>query len=208
MKKYIIFDMDGTLIESESTNFVLEYKHLKTYLPDLEYDYFKYFNIQTAGAPLDEIVRILFKNTLADDAVNKITNELYDILIKNMANNLFFDWVIDMIQDLQKDYTLFLSTGNSDEFAQKKMAQWGIHICFDHILGSSIVGKSSEHIKIFKERSWDPDFEKNAIYIGDGNTDRDIARANNITFIKIWKAGIDIFEVNKTVEAREIIKSF
>jgi FMN phosphatase YigB (HAD superfamily) len=91
MKKYIIFDMDGTLIESDSSNFPLQFKHLQNYLPDLEYDYLKYYSMQTAGTPLIEQLRVVFKSTLDEDTLHKITNELYDIITKNMANNLFFD---------------------------------------------------------------------------------------------------------------------
>lgn len=206
MKKYIIFDMDGTIIESETVNFPLEYEHLKTYLPDLEYDYFKYFNIQTAGTPLREQIQILFKNTLSEEAVNKITDELYQIIVNNKDKHPFFDGVQDMVHSLQKDYTLYLSTGNSDEYAKKKLSDGWIAVCFDRIIWSTLIWKSSEHIKIFKDLSWDENFEKHAIFIGDGNTDRDIAQSCWIDFIKVWKSWIDTFEVDNTIEARAIIK--
>ena len=207
MKKYIIFDMDGTLIESDDTSFPIIFEHLKTYLPDLDYDYLKYYSIQTAGSPLMEQLKVIFKNTLDEDTLKKITAEVYAILTDNSDKSKFFPGIIDFIKELQKTHTLFLSTGNSDEYALKKMAEWGIDVCFSRIIGSSIIGKSSEHIKIFKEITQDPDFEKNAIFIWDWNTDREIARANNITFIKVWKAGIDTFEVDRTIQAKAIIES-
>jgi len=207
MKKYIIFDLDGTLIESESGNFPLMYEALKKHIPDLEYDYFKYYSIQTAGTPLLAQLRVLFKNTLDEDNLQKITDEMYEVLTNNCSNNPFFEWVLEMVQGLNPDYTLFLSTGNSDEFAQKKLSEWWIEVCFDRIMGSSIIGKWSEHIKIFKEISRDENFEKHCVYIWDGNTDRDIAHMHNIDFIKVWKAWIDTYEVDKTIDALEIIKS-
>lgn len=207
MKKYIIFDLDGTLIQSESENLPLQFEKLKEYLPDLEYDYFRYYCMQTAGTPLFDQLKVLFKNTLDDENLHKITDEVYDIILKNAENNPFFEWITDMIQSLQTEYTLFLSTGNSDEFAQKKLSEAGIEVCFQRIMGSSIIWKWPEHIKTFKEISWNKDFEKYCIYIWDGNTDRDIATMHNIDFIKVWKAWIDTYEVDKTIESLDIIKS-
>lgn len=206
MKKYIIFDMDGTLIKSEGINTQLEYECLKTYIPDLELDYFKYYTHQTGGTPLFEQLKVLFKNSITENELKRITNELYSITAQNRNKSFFFEWVIEMVKNLQKDYTLFLSTGNSDEYAQKKMSDGWIGICFHHIIGSSIILKWFEHIKIFKEITGDEDFEKHAVYIGDGNTDREIAQANNIDFIKVWKTGIDTYEVNKTIEILPILK--
>lgn len=207
MKKYIIFDMDGTLIESSSTNLPLMYKHLKKYIPDLEYDYFVYYNIQTTGTATREQIRVLWKNTLSESAVNKIADEIYAMIIEKRDKHPFFDGVVEMIKSLHQDYTLFLSTGNSDEYAQKKMADAWINVCFNKILGSSIVFKGPDHIKMFKDTTADQDFEKYAVYLGDGNTDREIAQSHNIDFIKIWKSGIDTYEVDNTIEALKIIKS-
>jgi hypothetical protein len=38
---------------------------------------------------------------------------------------------------------------------------------------------------MFKDTTADQDFEKYAVYLGDGNTDREIAQSHNIDFIKI-----------------------
>ncbi len=206
MKKYIIFDMDGTLIESESSNFPLMFKHLQSYIPELEWDYFVYYCTQTAGTPLHEQLEVIFKNTLDEDTLNKITGELYDIIKNNSENNPFFEGVLDMVKKLNSDYTLFLSTGNSDEYAQKKLSEWWIAVCFDRIMWSSIIGKWPEHIKLFKDLTQDEDFEKYCVYIWDGNTDREIAQMSGIDFIKVWKAWIDKYEVDYTVEAEEIIQ--
>jgi hypothetical protein len=44
------------------------------------------------------------------------------MIIEKRDKHPFFDGVVEMIKSLHQDYTLFLSTGNSDEYAQKKMA--------------------------------------------------------------------------------------
>jgi FMN phosphatase YigB (HAD superfamily) len=207
MKKYIIFDLDGTLIKSEWANFPVQYNVLKKYIQDLEYDYFVYYCTQTAGTPLFDQLRVLLKNNYDEEQLHVITDEIYEAITKNIANNPFFDGVIDMIKEFDKNYSLFLSTGNSDEFALKKLNEWGVHVCFDRIMGSAVIPKGPEHIKIFKEITADEDFEKNCVYIWDGNTDREIAHMHHIDFIKVWKAWIDKYEVEKTVDAKEIIKS-
>ena len=205
MKQYIIFDLDGTLIQSTESSFEIQYNILKKYIPDLERDYLKYYFNQTAGTALEEQLDTLCKNKLESTEIKKITDEIYEAIIEHRDEVSFFPWVETMLQNLHSEYKFFLSTWNSDQYAQKILSEAGLDSYFEKILGSSIVHKSVEHIKIFSEIACDDEFAQKAIYIWDGNTDRDIAQSAWIDFIKVWEEWIDSYEVDHTTDAMDII---
>ena len=90
MKKYIIFDLDGTLIQSTENSFELTYTILKKYVPDLERDYLKYYGTQTAGTALVEQLRVILKNKVEETEIKKITEEIYASIIEHRKEVQFY----------------------------------------------------------------------------------------------------------------------
>lgn len=181
MKKYLIFDLDWTLIKSnkETWNLIINYVG-KNYWVDKEE--FKYFLQQTKGMPLKKQIQNFMKTDEKES--RKITNKIYE-LIRIENKSIFFPWSIEKIKELSKNYKLFLSTWNSTEFAKKKLNEANIIKFFEYILWSETILKWPEHIDFFKEKIWDENFEKYTIIIWDWQIDREIAKNSNIDFIHI-----------------------
>lgn len=181
MKKYLIFDLDGTLIEShkELTNLITKYFFENFWV---EKDEVKYYlsNSRWTWLP-KQVEKILWKSP---EESKKIADDIYK-KINNLWNSKFFDGVPEKIKELSKKYILFLSTWNSTTFAENNLKNWEIYDCFEYILWSEKTPKSDEHIKIFKEIVWDDDFEKKSIFIWDGEKDREIAKKCAIDFVHI-----------------------
>jgi hypothetical protein len=114
--------------------------------------------------------------------------------------------VIKKIKELSNTYTLFLSTWNSDNFANQVLKNWWIHNCFDKILWSSYILKSPEHIDELINYTWDEDFAKQAVFIWDWQRDREIAKSRNIDFIHIWSNWDDKYEIKSVDEISKILK--
>ncbi|PZM84790.1 hypothetical protein DLH72_02870 [Candidatus Gracilibacteria bacterium] len=181
MKKYIIFDLDGTLIKSQKklTNIIVN--HLFENF-GIEKEKLEYFFNSTRGTGLSSQIQMLLD--LPEDKSKKIANDIYK-KINQTEKGDFFDQVPEKIKQLSKKYKLFLSTGNSTIFAEENLRKGEIYNCFEYILGSEKISKSDEHIKIFKDYIGDDDFEKYAIFVGDGEKDREIAIYCGIDFIHI-----------------------
>ena len=77
MKKYLVFDLDGTLIRSTESSFEVTYDVLKKYVPEIERDYLKYYSEQTAGTALEEQLQVILKNKVEETEIKKITDEIY-----------------------------------------------------------------------------------------------------------------------------------
>jgi phosphoglycolate phosphatase-like HAD superfamily hydrolase len=118
----------------------------------------------------------------------------------------FFPGVIQKIKKLSNNYTLFLSTWNSDKFANDVLKKWWIHKCFDKILWSSYILKSSQHVNEFINYTWDEYFSERTIFIWDWEKDREIALENNIDFIHISTSSEDKYEIQSVVEIENILK--
>ena len=79
------------------------------------------------------------------------------------------------IKTIKDDFILFISTGNSTQFAKKMLEQWWILEYFELVLWSEIVPKTEEHIKIMQNHMNDNSFCEKAIFVWDWARDREIA---------------------------------
>lgn len=207
MKKYLIFDLDWTLIESQSKLMVLVINYLvKNFSVDAEK--VRYIASTTRWTWLPKQIEMIL--WISEEKAKKIANDIYEEINKNWTSN-FFTWVPEKILELSKDYKLFLSTWNSTKFAEENLKKWWIYECFEYILWSENISKSEEHIKFFKEKFQIEDFEENSIFIWDWEKDREIAKNCWIDFIhidenlenKFW----DKYEIKSIAEISNILNS-
>lgn len=205
MKKYLIFDLDWTLIQSQKklVKIVINYFE-KNFWENKE----KILNLlsTTRWMSIREITKKLLN--ISDEKAKKIADNIYKEINKYWDYN-FFPWVIEKIEELSKQYKIFLSTWNSTIFAENNLKKWNIYNCFEYILGSEKILKSDEHIKFFKEISLDENFEKHSIFIWDWEKDREIAKFCWIDFIHIDEnlenKFNDKFEIKSVTEIDKIL---
>lgn len=206
MKKYLIFDLDGTLIQSAKslTKLVTNYL-VENFWKDK--DTVSYFLSTTRGEWLSTQVKTILN--IWQKEADAIAGKIYEKINTSVQKWEFFPWVPAKIKELRKNYKLFLSTWNSTKFAEENLKKWDIFDCFEYILWSENIWKSIEHIEIFKDYTWDKDFEKLAVFIWDWEKDRDIAKEVNMDFIHIdedlkndfW----DQYEIKSVSEISDIL---
>lgn len=180
MKKYLIFDLDGTLLKSNENliNLVVDFLWEKY---DISKQDFLYFLNQTRWVSLKEQLREFFK--ISGEKLENLTKEVYNKIMT--SKNEFFIGVPEKIKELSKKYTLFLSTWNSTIFAEENLEKANIKDLFLKILWSEKIAKWPEHINIFKNLVNDENFEENAIFIWDWQNDRAITKHFKMDFIHI-----------------------
>ena len=201
MKRYLIFDLDGTLIKSVSNALDVVLNYLKS-IPWADLDYAKYVFTQTMGKPLKKQIEIIYPDKSSEE-IDKITKELYNELEKLKSD--FFPGVPDMIKRLSKKYDLFLTTWNSTKVAKEHLEKWWILEDFKVVLWSDNLLKWPEHMEYFKNFSNDEDFFKKAVYIWDGNSDREIAKMYQVDFVHIWNDGKDKYEIPVVTDLEKIL---
>ena len=191
MKKYLIFDLDGTLVKSVGHGAILIHDFFKEHAPDF-LESSDYVFATTAGTPFVRQLEMIFGEW--HEKIPFFKDTIYDMLL-NECEHDFFEGAIEKISELSQKYTLFLTTGNSTAFAIKAFQQWNILECFRKVLWSESVLKGKDHLEIFFQETGDSDFYKNAVYIWDGPADRTFAHDAGIDFIHIWNEKKDRYEI-------------
>lgn len=181
MIKYLVFDLDGTLIRSQGrvSSLVAEILEERFWVEKEATRY--YFHTTRGKALTPQLIEYL---QISPEEAQKLAEELY-ALIRQSSLGDFFPGVVEMIKKLSQDFRLFLSTGNSSAFALGNLEVWGILDCFEAVMGSESVAKWSEHLDYFVEVTGDEDFRKFAVLIWDGEYDAWIAKEAGMPFIHI-----------------------
>ncbi len=183
MKKYIIFDLDGTLIKSNNRQKNIIFDFFKENQPEY-YDILRYSVDFKKTTNLREIFIQVYWNFWEKE--KKIHDQLYEYLDEENKKSIFIRWTIQKILELKDKYQLYLSTRSSTRFAREILHKNWIDKYFEVILWGDEIPKWEEHLEIFKENSGDENFFSKAISIWDWLCDKIFAHNKGIEFIKIW----------------------
>ncbi len=199
-KKYLIFDLDGTLIESMHDSEAIVFSFLRE-IPSLDLERARYIFRTTMWTPLLTQLEMICEWFNVDTKI--LSEKIYDAIYTLDAR--FFPWVRETIRELSEDYTLFLTTGNSTRTAVKHLDAGCINDCFALILWSDRVLKWPDHLDLFEKYTDDREFALRSLYIGDGDSDRRFAQEKNIDFIHIGNTGIDRYELSSVADIWKIL---
>lgn len=200
MKKYLIFDLDGTLIESMSNSVQIIIDTLSE-IPETDFEKVRYIFATTAWTPLLKQLQMIYEEREVDCEL--LTNQIYEKLLHLEAH--FFPGVVEKIHELKEKYILFLTTWNSTPTAYKHLEKWWILPYFEMILGSDEIHKGAAHLEIFQNHIWEKDFYEKSLYIWDGDADRIFAQSKNIDFIHIGNEKKDMYEISSVSEIDTIL---
>ncbi len=183
MKKYIVFDFDGTM--ADTYNNVLDiandlkkdgYKEIN--FKDIREHGFRYL-IQKSGIPLRKIPKFVYQ----------IKSKL-----KKENNIKLFPGILDVFKELNKSYNLGIVSSNSEENVKIVLKRYKIENLFNFIYSDSFLfGKHLVLKRMCKKYKINPD---DIIYVGD--EDRDIIASK--------KAKIKIMAVTWGFNSEKLLK--
>ncbi|HPO49567.1 MAG TPA: HAD hydrolase-like protein [Spirochaetota bacterium] len=180
--EYFIFDLDGTLINSENSICLALNKTLNYYgLDGLDFNYSKKF----IGTPLK---KVLEKLSLDPEEAIKIYRPIYFELMK--THQFLYDGILDVLTKLKSDKTIILATNKGRSGADLSLEYVGLENIFHLTVTESDVENLKpstdmfDYIKRFlsaKKQKLDFD-NADFLMIGDSPVDFEFARNSNIDF--------------------------
>jgi phosphoglycolate phosphatase len=193
-KGLIIFDMDGTLINSGNviSNTI---NYVRT-------------NIGLEAMPKEELLvninnpdinsaEFFYGTTAFTQEQTKLFSEYYE---KHCISDIIlYDGILDMLDDINKHFTLSIATNASVEFANKMLEYLNINHYFDMVVGANCVKKPKPHpemlLHTLDKLSYKAD---NTILIGDSLKDKRAATEANMDCILVnW--GFTVHSKDKDV---------
>jgi len=208
MKKYLIFDLDWTLIDSNHWA-ILNAIRIVHKIDKTLWEKARYIFSTTPWLSIYKQLELIFEwKKIENNLIRSIWDKIYLKLRKKEDKFDFFEGIPEMIKELSKKYDLYLTTWNSTKFAKEMLKKWEIKEHFELILWSNKINKWHLHLEIFKDYSWDKDFYKKALYSWDWDMDRIFATEAAIDFVHIWKGWKDKYEIDYTIKLPKILKLF
>lgn len=181
MKKIIMFDMDGTLVNSGSMiantiNYVRQNIGLEKMKKDFILKSINDININTSE---------FFYGTKHFTQEQTVLFE--DYYNKNCLNDLeIYDGITNLLEDLDKEFTLAVATNAGHSFATKMLNHLEIGKYFPTILGYDSVSKPKPHPEMINKILQLHDINKiNAQVIGDSHKDTQAATSAGVDSVLV-----------------------
>lgn len=175
--KYIIFDFDGTIADTEDTNFDIFLQIAEKYnIRQVEKEELREFKKMSAGEVMKDLNVKAYRLPL-------MLRQGKRILKENIINIKFCKASTPEVLGELKDMGLSIGiiTTNSKSNVKKFLTHNNVDI-FDSILSSSMFGKESKFKKMMKKNRLSP---REILYIGDEIRDIDSAHKCNIDAVSV-----------------------
>jgi len=180
-KKLIIFDMDGTLIDSgdvisNTINFVRTNIGLKEMPKDIL--------LTNINNPEINSAEFFYGSKTFTDEQTKLFGEYYH---KNCISDIsLYDGIKSLLEEITKHFTLSIATNASAEFAKKMIEFLNIDHYFDYIIGSNEVETPKPHPEMLLSTLQKFNIKvEHSILIGDSDKDKQAAQACNMDYLLV-----------------------
>ena len=180
-KQLIIFDMDGTLINSgDVISNTINYVRKNLGLPLMP----KQELLTSINNPDINSSEYFYGTKAFTDEQTKLFGEYYhENCIKDIS---LYDGIDSMLKEMKKHFTLSIATNASVEFALKMTNHLDISHHFDFVIGANQVSKPKPHpeMLIFTTDKLQIPIE-NSILIGDSNKDKQAAQSCDMDYLMV-----------------------
>lgn len=187
--KYIVFDLNGTLIDAMPIYTRVFCDVLKRYTKIENFDIpdIVKYSVAVTGTPWDEqFAYVLNLHKYSTDEVPKLMDEFCNIV--NEKKYSLFPKVEELLKLFKgKGYRVLITSGSSTGAMIKRIYDLGILDNIDFLLGFDTYNKSQKHMEILaeKENLSLEEFARRATYFGDGPGDMRIAKSSGIYAIGV-----------------------
>jgi len=178
LSKLIIFDMDGTVVNTgtmiaKTINYVRKHMNLEP-MPEKEM-------LQNLNDPDINGAEFFYGTKYFTDEQTKLFEEYYN---ENCIIGVeLYDGMRELLDECSKKYTLSIATNAHTDFAKKILSHLEVDNHFSMIIGADKVKKPKPHpemvIKTMQKLMFD---KKNAILIGDSLKDKQSAISAGIKY--------------------------
>ena len=216
MLRFVVTDIDGTIVDSMPKYVSAFCALVEPFGISQERAREMYFG--SAGTPIDLQFKQVLQSSgvdLADDAVKELVRLFFEKARE--VRSPPFPGARDVLQEIKARGLLLCATSGSNTGELKEIfAQEGLE--YYVVLGSDVIKKGDLHIQRFAEYFGVSlaEFCSQAIYLGDGPTDMEIARRNGILACgitttvsreKLIAAGAEVV-VQTLLGFRDVVRSF
>jgi len=180
-KQLIIFDMDGTLIDSgDVISNTINYVRTNIGLEIMPKDEL----LTNINNPEINSSEFFYGTNAFTDEQTKLFGEYYD---KNCIKDIvLYDGINELLEEVNKHFTLSIATNASVEFAQKMIEYLNIDHHFDFIIGANEVVTPKPHPEMLLNTVKTLNIDiKDSILVGDSNKDRNAAVACNMDYLLV-----------------------
>ena len=203
MKKILIFDLDGTLVNSKQSIInSFNYAFKKNNIKKINERYFKKY---ASKGSLYFIKNNLDKNKINNlEKINKDFHRIYERLcVTNISCRIGVMWFLNKFKN---QYTYVICTNKNLYFTNKILNKLNIKKYFFKIYGSDFSKFKKPSKKLFLKIINNLNQRKKIMYIGDSQTDYNFAKNSSKNFILI-KDGYTL-EKPKQITLKHSIKNF
>ena len=180
--KYIIFDFDGVLAETNDIRFDGFHSLFKNHNEDLVDDLIQYARLNGGKSRYDKI-KYFFENilneTISNDKIYELALQYSQLVKQKVIYALPVRGSTEFLARYQSEFSFAIVSGSDQNELRDVCRARGIDRFFVEILGSPL-SKSSNISHLVSKKEWKNEL---CVYVGDSLDDLETAKMNGIDFI-------------------------
>ena len=180
--RYIIFDFDGVLVESNEIRFSGFRKLFKDF-PQEQVERLVTYAKANGGVSRYKKISYFFseirQEPISDESVNKWADQFSNLVEQDIVEAQAVEGSLEFMEKYVDQLDFAIVSGSDQKELRSICRKRNIDHFFKSILGSP-VEKKDNIATLLSEMKWQHD---KALYVGDSNNDLEAAKANNLDFV-------------------------